>query len=148
MVGGKNAVAIGEQKIGRIAGPHAVVATERHAEAIVRMADPVKRIGRRARELAHQAWCVIDGTVVGNDDFKLAIHAALVGQRHERSLEMRRTLIRREYHRDFELDRHENFRWQYWRGSVVENRLRGQDEPPLEIRKTKAVLEHEGSFYP
>ena len=84
------------------------------------------------RELADQALCVIGGAVVGDDDFELAVHAALMGQRHERALEVRRTLVRREDHRDFELGGHENFRGQFWRGSVVENRLRGQDEPPLE----------------
>src|SRR4051794_20347427 len=106
MVGRKDAVAIGEQEIWRVACPHAVVAAERDAEAVVPVADPMQRGRGRPRELAYQALCVIRRAIVGDNDFELSVHAALMSQRYERTLKVRRTLVRREDHRYFELGWH------------------------------------------
>ena len=101
MVDRKKAVAVGEKKVRRTAGPHAVVAAEGDTKAAVRVGNPLDWEIGRAGKVTHNRRRLIRRAVVRDDDFEFPVHAPLQRQGAQRALQMRGALIGRENNRQF-----------------------------------------------
>src|SRR6188768_2114408 len=96
MIGRKQAVAIGKEKVRSAARSHAIVSAQRNAEALVRMRDPLQRIAAHAGKFADNAVRAVLRAVVGDDNLEPAGDALLQLQRNQRPFKVLWSFVSRE----------------------------------------------------